>query len=567
MAKRNLPIGIEFYKKVIDEAYFYVDKTLIIKELLDRQSYVNLFTRPRRFGKTLALDMLKTFFEDEIDEKGNAVDNSRYFADKKIMDAGNQYIQHMGRYPVIYLSFKSSKQADWDTTFWMIKKQIAEEYIRHQYVLQTDDLLEVEKNLYRNIMSLSDDNKIYVDAIAFLSKCLERYHHQKVVILIDEYDVPLENAYFAGFYDEMTVFIRSLMESALKTNESLKLAVITGCLRISKESIFTGLNNLNVISVISDSFAEYFGFTEGEVADMLEYYELEDKAEDIKKWYDGYLFGQTHVYNPWSVISYLNGVIADRITYPRPYWANTSSNSIIEEMIEKAENTTRAELEDIMSGKAIAKPIHEDITYEDIYNSQDNLWNFLFFTGYLKAVDTHLVGARVYMTMAIPNMEVRYIYENTIMEWFRRRVMKLDLTPLHQALLNGKAKTLEELIKGYLKASISYYDENESFYHGFILGLMSSLEQYRILSNRETGNGRADILLKPYDEQNTAVIIELKYAKEFKGLEDGCNKALQQIETMHYTDELEEDGYQSILMYGICFYKKNCKVACMEYKN
>ncbi|MEE0374799.1 MAG: AAA family ATPase, partial [Lachnospiraceae bacterium] len=314
MAKRNLPIGIEFYKKVIDEAYFYVDKTLIIKELLDRQSYVNLFTRPRRFGKTLALDMLKTFFEDEIDEKGNAVDNSRYFADKKIMDAGNQYIQHMGRYPVIYLSFKSSKQADWDTTFWMIKKQIAEEYIRHQYVLQTDDLLEVEKNLYRNIMSLADDNKIYVDAISFLSKCLERYHHQKVVILIDEYDVPLENAYFAGFYDEMTVFIRSLMESALKTNESLKLAVITGCLRISKESIFTGLNNLNVISVISDSFAEYFGFTESEVADMLEYYELEDKAEDIKKWYDGYLFGQTHVYNPWSVISYLNGVIADRIT-------------------------------------------------------------------------------------------------------------------------------------------------------------------------------------------------------------------------------------------------------------
>ena len=281
---------------------------------------------------------------------------------------------------------------------------------------------------------------------------------------------------------------------------------------------------------------------------MLEYYELEDKAEDIKKWYDGYLFGQTHVYNPWSVISYLNGVIADRITYPRPYWANTSSNSIIREMIEKADDTTRAELEDIMSGKTIAKPIHEDITYEDIYNSQDNLWNFLFFTGYLKAVDTHLVGARVYMTMAIPNMEVRYIYENTIMEWFRRRVMKLDLTPLHQALLNGKAKTLEELIKGYLKASISYYDENESFYHGFILGLMSSLEQYRILSNREAGNGRADILLKPYDEQNTAVIIELKYAKEFKGLEDGCSKALQQIETMHYTDELEAVSYTHLTL-------------------
>lgn len=510
-------------------------------------------------------NMLKTFFEKEMDEKGSVIDNSRYFANMKIMDAGDQYIQHMGKYPVIYLSFKSSKQADRDTAFWMIKKQIAEEYIRHQYVFQTDDLLEVEKNLYQSIMSLADDNKIYVDAISFLSRCLERYHHQKVIILIDEYDVPLENAYFAGFYDEMTAFIRSLMESALKTNESLKLAVITGCLRISKESIFTGLNNMNVISVISDSFAEYFGFTEDEVTGMLEYYELEDKAEDMKKWYDGYLFGQTHVYNPWSVISYLNGVIADRITYPRPYWANTSSNSVIKEMIEKSDDTTRAELEDIMSGKTIAKPIHEDITYEDIYSSQDNLWNFLFFTGYLKAVDTHMVGARVYMIMAIPNMEVRYIYENTIMEWFRRRVMKLDLAPLHHALLDGNAPTLEELIKGYLKASISYYDENESFYHGFILGLMSSLEQYRILSNRETGNGRADILLKPYDEQYTAVIIELKYAKEFRGLEDGCQKALQQIETMHYADELVEDGYQSILMYGICFYKKNCKVECRKY--
>lgn len=562
MEKKNLPIGIEFYKKIIDEEYYYVDKTLMVKELLDRQGYVNLFTRPRRFGKTLALDMLKTFFERELDAKGNEIDNSHYFAGMKIMSAGDKYTKNMGRYPVIFLSLKSAKQPDMATAVWMLKKQIANEFIRHQYVLSSDVLLDSEKELYQKIISLTDDNRVYADAVAFLSRCLAKYHGQKVIILMDEYDVPLENAYFAGFYQEMTAFVRSIMESSLKTNEDLKFAVITGCLRVSRESIFTGLNNLNVISMISDSFAGCFGFTEAEVSELLSYYGLEEKLEQIQKWYDGYLFGKTEVYNPWSVTSYLNGIIADKIEYPRPYWANTSSNSIIKELIENAGDVVRAELEDLMSQKTIVKPIHEDITYEDINNSPDNLWNFLLLTGYLKAVDSYFDGMQAYITMAIPNMEVRYIYESNIMEWLKKRSKSADFTDMYHALLHGDAADLERNIKSYLKRSISFYDEKETFYHGLLTGMMSGLEGYRVLSNRETGEGRADLILRPFDDCNPAVILELKYTNDMARLEQKCEEALNQIEDRKYADELSGDGYADIIKYGICFYKKNCRVKC-----
>lgn len=564
MEKKNLPIGIEFYKKIVDEDYYYVDKTLMIKELLGRQNYVSLFTRPRRFGKTLALDMIKTFFEQELDETGKEIDNSHYFDGMKIMSAGEKYSKEMGQYPVIFLSLKSAKQPDMDTAVWMLKKQIANEYIRHQYILTSDILLESEKELYQKIISLTDDNRVYADAIAFLSRCLAKYHKQKVIILIDEYDVPLENAYFAGFYQEMMAFVRSLMESSLKTNEDLKFAVITGCLRISRESIFTGLNNLNVISVISDSFAECFGFTMTEISELLSYYELEDKLEEVQKWYDGYLFGKTEVYNPWSVTNYLNSIIADKITYPRPYWANTSSNSIIKELIENANDVVKAELEDLMSQKTIVKQFHEDITYENISSSPDNLWNFLLLTGYLKIVDSHFDGMKAYIKMAIPNMEVRYIYERNITEWFKRRSKATDFTDMYRAMLNRDEITFENSMKNYLKRSISFYDEKETFYHGFMIGIMSNLEQYRILSNRETGDGRADLILKPLDERNPAVIFELKYTSDSTKLENKCDEAICQIEERHYMDELLEDGCINIIKYGICFHKKNCKVKCSK---
>lgn len=564
MEKKNLPVGIEFYKKIIDEGYYYVDKTLMIKELLDRQSYVSLFTRPRRFGKTLALDMLKTFFEKELDEDGNVSDNSRYFDGMKIMSAGEKYISNMGQYPVIFLSLKSAKQADLATAVWMLKKQIAGEYIRHQYVLSSDMLLEAEKEWYHKIISLTDDNRVYADAIAFLSKCLAKYHRQKVILLIDEYDVPLENAYFAGFYQEMSAFVRSIMESALKTNEDLRFAVMTGCLRVSKESIFTGLNNLNVISILSDSFAECFGFTRAEVTKLLRYYELEDKAEEVQEWYDGYLFGKTKVYNPWSVTSYLNGVIADKIEYPRPYWANTSSNSIIKELIENAGEAVRADVEDLMSQNTIERPIHEDIAYEDINGSPDHLWNFLLLTGYLKVVDSYFDGMQAHITMAIPNREVRYIYERNIMEWFKKRSRMADFTGLYHAMLEGKADVFENFLRSYLKRSISFYDEKETFYHGFMIGVMNNLEGYRILSNRETGNGRADLLLKPFDEHDPAILFELKYTKESAKLDQKCEEALRQITERGYVDELAEDEYSGIIRYGICFCKKSCRVKCTK---
>ena len=563
---RNLPIGIEFYKKMIGEDYYYVDKTLMIRELLDRQDYVNLFTRPRRFGKTLALDMLKTFFEKEMDNEGKAIDNSVYFEGKKIMAAAEKYTRHMGQYPVIWLSLKSAKQPVLDTAIWMLKKQIAAEYDRHRYVLLSDRLLESDKILYQKIMSLSDDNRFYADAVAFLSKCLEKYHDQKVIILIDEYDVPLENAYFAGFYDEMTAFIRSLMESALKTNDALKFAVITGCLRVSKESIFTGLNNLNTISLMSNRYAEYFGFTEAEVSGLLKYYGLENRAKELKEWYDGYLFGRTEVYNPWSVLNYLNGLIVDKIPYPRPYWANTSSNHIIKELIENADERVKAELEDLMSGETIVKPIYEDITYEDIYRTQDNLWNFLFLTGYLKAVRTSFDGSRAYMTMAIPNKEIRYIYENHLMEWLGRRIRSIDCTEIYRAILEGDAQEFEILLRKQLKGCISYYDEKESFYHGFMTGIVSLIDGYRILSNRETGDGRADIMMLPLEEEKPALILELKYVKDIKKLDAGCDMALQQIEEREYADELVESGCEQIIKYGICFCRKSCRVKGRQSK-
>lgn len=564
MEKKNLPVGIEFYKKIIDEAYYYVDKTLMIKELLDRQSYVSLFTRPRRFGKTLALDMLKTFFEKELDEVGNVLDNRHYFDGMKIMSAGEKYISNMGQYPVIFLSLKSTKQADMATAVWMLKKQIAGEYIRHQYVLSSDHLMEPEKELYHKVISMTDDNRVYADAIAFLSKCLAKYHRQKVILLIDEYDVPLENAYFNGFYDEMVSFIRSLFESALKTNESLKFAIVTGCLRISRESIFTGLNNLDVVSVLNEDYAEYFGFTQDETDSFLQAYDIMDRKNEVKNWYDGYLFGNTEVYNPWSLINYVKDICHKNTEFPKPYWSNTSSNSIVHKLIEKSDDNTKNELEGLVAGGTIEKPVHEDITYEDIYKSQDNLWNFLFFTGYLKAVNKRFEDDIIYLVLKIPNREIRSVYRNKITEWFNNRIKTADFSGLYKAVISGDTKIFEDYLREQLHGSISFMDSAENFYHGFLLGILTGLQGYEKLSNRESGEGRYDIVLKPYDERQPAIILELKRVQRFTEMESMCQEALQQIEDKHYDAGLLDEGYMVIKKYGICFCKKSCMVMIKE---
>ena len=358
----------------------------------------------------------------------------------------------------------------------------------------------------------------------------------------------------------MISFIRSLFESALKTNDSLEFAVITGCLRISRESIFTGLNNLEIISILNRQFAESFGFTQAEVDQMLAYYGLEQKKQEVREWYDGYLFGSTEVYNPWSVINYIKTAVFDETAFPKPYWSNTSSNSIIRELIREADSRAKQEIEDLIAGGTIEKQIHEEITYGDIHQSQDNLWNFLFFTGYLKAVSQRFEVDTIYLTMKIPNAEIGYIYRNTIREWFEQRIKAEDFTPMYRAVLEGDEQTFERIVKGYLSESISYYDSEERFYHGFLLGLLSGLQNYDVLSNRESGDGRPDIELKPYDEQRPAVVIEVKHVKQFPQMEKGCREALRQIEERRYVDGLMEEGYAKVVKYGVCFCRKSCKI-------
>ena len=560
MGNKPIAIGIEDYKRIVDKPYYYIDKTLLIRDLLDRGGSVNLFTRPRRFGKTLTLSMLKTFFEKDTDIHGNVTDNRHYFDGMKISGAGENYTKHMGQYPVISLSLKSAKQPEFDMAYKMLVDQISSEFKRHRYMLNADVLLEDERTQYEEIMLRKAQRAEYASALKFLSDCLKRYHERNVIILIDEYDVPLENSYFSGFYDEMITFIRSLFESALKTNDSLEFSVITGCLRISKESIFTGLNNLKINSILNQNYAEYFGFTQREVEQMLTEYDLSKKVSEVKVWYNGYLFGETEVYNPWSVINYVDTAIENTVAYPKPYWSNTSSNSIIRELIEEADSVAKQEIEDLLSGGTIEKPVHEEITYEDIHKNQDNLWNFLFFTGYLKKIKERFEGETIYLTLAVPNIEVAGIYRNTILEWFNKRLATTNLKNLHKAILEGDCETFENEVSSLLIETISFYDYAENYYHGFLCGLLKGCNHYTVISNRESGNGRPDLLFKHLSVRGQAVIMELKAVKEFDRMEAGCEEALAQIEEQNYAATLYKEGYRQIRKYGICFYRKECMV-------
>jgi hypothetical protein len=559
---KALPIGVDSFEKLVTRGYYFIDKTMFIRELLEKKSDVNLFTRPRRFGKTMNMSMLQYFFEDARNRDGEKVDNSYLFEGLNIMSQGEEYLSHMGQHPVINLSLKSGKQPDFEMTYGSLLDEIQNEYFRHKYILLGNSLDEKHKCKFEEIRTGSPDNVAAAKSIEFLSECLELYYGKKTIILIDEYDVPLENAYFRGFYSEMIDFIRSLFESALKTNSHLEFAVITGCLRISKESIFTGLNNLGIISILSENYAEYYGFVESEVKELLDAYGIGDRIDEAREWYDGYKFGDKEVYNPWSMINYVNGLVNDKIPFPRPYWANTSSNSIVKELIETADANAKGEIENLMAGGTIDKPIHEDITYDDIHQSQDNLWNFLFFTGYLKAVGISFGGTQIYVTLALPNKEVLYIYENSIKFWFQQQNKSLDFSTLYNAIFNKDCQKIEECITEQLRRNISYYDTVELFYHGFVLGILSGLKDYRVKSNREAGNGRTDIVIIPLDTKKPVVIIELKRVVKMAEMSAGCDRALLQIDDNHYIDEFVEDGFGNFIKYGICFCRKNCRVKC-----
>ena len=553
--KKPLPIGNEDFKEIIEKGYYYVDKTLFIKELLDNGSKVSLFTRPRRFGKTLALSMLRYFFE-----YSETHENRDLFKGLQIEAAGSVYAGHMCSYPVISLSLKSAKQATFEMAYASILDELAVEFERHSHILFSSRLNDHEKELYNQFLRKQVPPAECYKALKFLSGCLQKVYERQVIVLLDEYDVPLENARFRGFYDSMSDFIRSLFESGLKTNPSLEFAVITGCLRISRESIFTGLNNLDVNSVLSSNYAEYFGFTQAEVDAMLQTYGIEKKEKEIRRWYDGYLFGNTDVYNPWSVVNYVKAAYHDENALPRPYWANTSSNSIVRELVEHADANIRQELERLLEGGFLETPVHEDVTYEEIHASQDNLWNFLFFTGYLKKMKERMQMDSIYISLAIPNAEVRHIYRSTIMEWFNRRVRQENFSPLYEALLDQDTGTVEKVLSEYLMETISFFDYKEDYYHGFVTGMLTKMPGYLVQSNRENGLGRSDILLRSAPYEGRAIIIEIKVAQTYAEMEKAALTALTQIKEKKYGETLKLEGYHMFLNYGIAFYKKMCRV-------
>ena len=573
---KKLGIGYEFYKEFIDKDMYYVDKTFLIKDILEKGGKVTLFTRPRRFGKTLALSMLQTFFELEYDRDGNVVDKHRYFEGMKIMGAGSEILAKMGQYPIINLSLKSAKQPNFETAFKKLRDEIIGEFRRHAYLWQSEQLLAMEREELKALAVAAKDEELedrkkfeaevgrFSTALRTLSEKLAKHHGRNVIILLDEYDVPLENAYYSGFYNEMVDFVRSLFESALKTNNALEFAAVTGCLRISKESIFTGLNHLQINSIRDDSFNEAFGFTTEETNQMLLDYGMEDRVEEAKEWYDGYLFGDAEVYNPWSIVKYVSGVAVNGRLFPEPYWANTSSNAIIKDLVARADEKVREELDLLVNGGTIEKKIHEDITYDDIYESEDNLWNFLFFTGYMKKVSERKEGLDIYLTMKIPNQEICSIYDRQIRNWFDRIVDKTDRKILHQAVLDSDTDAMEDYVNELLEQCISTFDSAESFYHGFFLSLLYGVPRYSVKSNREEGIGRPDITLYPNRPKDFAILFEVKVRKAFNEMDGGIEEALRQIKEKKYEEGVLAEGYAGVVSYGVCFCKKSCIVRKSE---
>lgn len=559
--KKPLPIGVENFKDMVESEYYYIDKTMFIKELLDLKGKVNLFTRPRRFGKTLNLSMLRYFFEDTGDMEKNER-NKELFQGMKIIGEGEKYSGQMGMYPVINLTLKSAKQEDFETAYYMLQVEIASEFDRHRNIIENgkERLTPKEYEQYMKIADEEADQRQVRASLKLFSKCMYKITGKNTIILIDEYDVPLENSYFRGFYEEMADFIRSLFESALKTNDYLQFAVITGCLRISKESIFTGLNHLKIISILDQQYSEHFGFTEQEVLQMMSDYEVESRFPTMKEWYNGYTFGNMQVYNPWSVINFMYDLCGKVEAFPHPYWINTSSNDIIKDLILRADREMKGQIEALLGGGTLDIQVHEEVTYGDMHSNEENLWNFLYFTGYLTKESEYFKESSIFLRVRIPNVEVKTIYQNTIINWMKDVIKKEDFHDLYSAMEDGNADKMKDILNSQLFRTISFYDSAENFYHGFLTGILSQSENYLVKSNRESGNGRSDIMVKSPSLRGRSFVLELKVSDSIDDLEDDAEKALQQICDKKYMEELKEEGYRNIDCYGISFYRKDCEV-------
>ena len=562
-AVKRLPIGIEFFDEMIKNQYYYVDKTGMISELLRSGGKVTLFTRPRRFGKSLNMSMLKNFFSLQGDKRiFNELQISR---DKQVCE------EYMGKFPVISISLKSVDGFAYRNAYEMLCATIGNEAMKFQYLMDSTKLTDREKEQYGLLIKGGDRIPFEMDEVTLtgslktLSLLLEKHHGKQTVLLIDEYDVPLSKASEHGYYKEMAMLIRKLFEQVLKTNESLKLAVLTGCMRISKESIFTGLNNFEVLSVADVRFDEYLGFTDQEVRKLLEYYHLSDKYQQVKEWYDGYQFGNVEVYCPWDVMNYCVTLLADPNAEPQNYWINTSSNEAVRRFIRESDNsgTIRREIEGLVAGECIIKELHQELTYEDMYQTVDNIWSVLFTTGYL--TQRGRSEGNIFR-LAIPNREIRNIFTTQIMQLFRENVKKDGelLNRFCEALENGNTESAEKCFGEYLRKTISIRDTSvrkemkENFYHGVLLGILGIKENWIVRSNRESGEGYSDILIET-DDTAMGIVIEMKYAED-GNLQKAAEKALKQIESKQYEEALYDEGIEQILRYRIACYKKRCKI-------
>lgn len=554
--KKRIPIGYEDFKQIIDGGFYYVDKTMLIYELLHNGGQNNLITRPRRFGKTLNFSMLRYFFD--ITEK----DNAYLFDGLKISEHYNELKQYRNTHPVITLSLKCAKKGNYKGAVGSLCREIRAQFDKYSFILDSDKLTKVSRTEFNEILECSEaDENLFNESIKLLCSCLKQYYGMNTIILIDEYDVPLEDAYFSGCYNEMMSFIRSLFESALKTNPALEFSVITGCLRISKESIFTGLNNLDVNSILSDTYSESFGFVQEEVDELMRYYGIEEKKPVMKKWYDGYLFGKTEVYNPWSVLNQTKIWARDSRAFAAAWWANTSSNNIIRTLVEQSDNETKALIERLINGGSIETYLKDTITYGDLTHGSENIWSFLFFTGYLRVKSARASGTKVLYSLVIPNLEIHDCYTDIIMRYFEEYKKDIDKDELFKALLNRDAAGFAEQITKLLSRTISFYDHTESFYHGLISGLLAGNAYYKVESNRETGSGRSDLVIYQKDRFINAIIIEFKVCRANEEIDAAAQRALCQIDEKDYAAEARNQGYKNIIKYGIAFKDKLCYAA------
>lgn len=554
LMQKKLPIGIENFEDMIKENYYYVDKTGLLKQLLNEHGLVNLFTRPRRFGKSLNMSMLKYFFEIGNDQA--IFEGLEISKDKELCD------QYQGKFPVISVSLKGAKAGNYEDAKAMMKYIMAAESRRLYDRMSGDKLSEKQKEQMKSLMSDNMKDTELMTALWILSSILKEYYGKKVIILIDEYDVPLDKAFENNYYNEMIILLRNMLEQSLKTNDNLYMAVLTGCLRIARESIFTGLNNFNIFSITDQYFDEYFGFTDKEVKEILQYYKVPEAFEQTKKWYDGYRFGNTDIYCPWDVINHCRALKVEPDATPQPYWINTSGNYIVKRFIEKANQQTRREIEQLIEGKAIQKEIRLELTYNELDSTIENLWSVLFATGYL--TQQGKPQGRTY-SLIIPNESIRQIFIEQIQEWFKETTRKDEnrLKDFCKAFEEGNAEAIEEQFNNYLMKTISIRDtfttKKENFYHGVLLGLLSYDPDWYITSNQESGDGYSDIMIEA-EQARIGIIIEVKYAENIKMLDKACEKALKQIKEKNYDQKLEEEGYETILNYGIACYKKRCKV-------